>query len=191
MGRSIADLQNHRMFGVGRDLCGSSSPIPLLKQGSPTAGCTGPCPGGWSGTGCKVWPCSPECVIIFFPISAVHDSIYNAQSKSTASGPANKHFRPESPVLQWELSDHCTQTGIGNALSCYRCWAVDDPSHMFFWKLNTLCLPLTLNHTTIWIFKSERYVFLWAGKEGCLTVSSCRVALGESSWTSVWSSSLF
>jgi len=25
--------QNHRMFGVGRDLCGSSSPAPLLKQG--------------------------------------------------------------------------------------------------------------------------------------------------------------
>ena len=25
--------QNHRMFGVGRDLCGSSSPTPLLKQG--------------------------------------------------------------------------------------------------------------------------------------------------------------
>ena len=25
--------QNHRMVGVGRDLCGSSSPIPLPKQG--------------------------------------------------------------------------------------------------------------------------------------------------------------
>jgi len=25
--------QNHRMVGVGRDLCGSSSPTPLLKQG--------------------------------------------------------------------------------------------------------------------------------------------------------------
>jgi len=25
--------QNHRMFGVGRDLCGSSSPTPLPKQG--------------------------------------------------------------------------------------------------------------------------------------------------------------
>jgi len=25
--------QNHRMVGVGRDLCGSSSPNPLLKQG--------------------------------------------------------------------------------------------------------------------------------------------------------------
>ena len=25
--------QNHRMFGVGRDLCGSSSPTALLKQG--------------------------------------------------------------------------------------------------------------------------------------------------------------
>ena len=33
---------NHRMFGVGRDLCGSSSPTPA-KAGSPTAGCTGPC----------------------------------------------------------------------------------------------------------------------------------------------------
>jgi len=26
---------NHRMFGVGRDLCGSSSPTPLPKQGHP------------------------------------------------------------------------------------------------------------------------------------------------------------
>jgi len=25
--------QNHRIVGVGRDLCGSSSPIPLPKQG--------------------------------------------------------------------------------------------------------------------------------------------------------------
>jgi len=25
--------QNHRMLGVGRDLCGSSSPTPLPKQG--------------------------------------------------------------------------------------------------------------------------------------------------------------
>jgi len=25
--------QNHRMFEVGRDFCGSSSPTPLLKQG--------------------------------------------------------------------------------------------------------------------------------------------------------------
>ena len=25
--------QNHRMFGVGKDLCGSSSPTPLTKQG--------------------------------------------------------------------------------------------------------------------------------------------------------------
>jgi len=27
--------QNHRMFGVGRDLCGSPSPTPLPKQGHP------------------------------------------------------------------------------------------------------------------------------------------------------------
>ena len=27
------DGQSHRMFGVGRDLCGSSSPTPLPKQG--------------------------------------------------------------------------------------------------------------------------------------------------------------
>jgi len=26
-------LQNHRMFGFGRDLCGSSSSTPLMKQG--------------------------------------------------------------------------------------------------------------------------------------------------------------
>jgi len=29
------DSQNHRMFGVGRDLCGSSSSTPLPKQGHP------------------------------------------------------------------------------------------------------------------------------------------------------------
>jgi len=29
----ITESQNHRMVGVGRDLCGSSSPTPLLKQG--------------------------------------------------------------------------------------------------------------------------------------------------------------
>jgi len=27
------ESQNHRMVGVGRDLCGSSSPTPLMKQG--------------------------------------------------------------------------------------------------------------------------------------------------------------
>jgi len=29
----ITESQNHRIFGVGRDLCRSSSPTPLLKQG--------------------------------------------------------------------------------------------------------------------------------------------------------------
>jgi len=29
----VTESQNHRMFGVGRDLCGSSSPTPLPKQG--------------------------------------------------------------------------------------------------------------------------------------------------------------
>jgi len=29
----ITESQNHRMLGAGRDLCGSSSPTPLLKQG--------------------------------------------------------------------------------------------------------------------------------------------------------------
>ena len=29
----IAESQTHRMFGVGRDLCGSSSPTHLSKQG--------------------------------------------------------------------------------------------------------------------------------------------------------------
>jgi len=33
--RTRSESQNHRMFGVGRDLCGSSSPIPLPKQGHP------------------------------------------------------------------------------------------------------------------------------------------------------------
>jgi len=27
------ESQNHRMVGVGRDLCGTSSPTPLSKQG--------------------------------------------------------------------------------------------------------------------------------------------------------------
>ena len=40
----ITESQNQRMVGVGRDLCGSSSPTPPVKAGSPTAGCTGPCP---------------------------------------------------------------------------------------------------------------------------------------------------
>jgi len=31
----VTESQNHRMFGVGRDLCGSSSPTPLPKQGQP------------------------------------------------------------------------------------------------------------------------------------------------------------
>jgi len=30
---TVTESQNHRMVGVGRDLCGSSSPTPLLKQG--------------------------------------------------------------------------------------------------------------------------------------------------------------
>jgi len=29
----ITESQNHRIVGVGRDLCGSSSPTLLLKQG--------------------------------------------------------------------------------------------------------------------------------------------------------------
>jgi len=29
----IAESQNHRIVGVARDLCGSSSPTPLPKQG--------------------------------------------------------------------------------------------------------------------------------------------------------------
>jgi len=30
---NFTESQNHRMFGVGRDLCGSSSPNPLPTQG--------------------------------------------------------------------------------------------------------------------------------------------------------------
>jgi len=33
--RAVTESQNHRMFGFGRDLCGSSSPMPLPKQGHP------------------------------------------------------------------------------------------------------------------------------------------------------------
>ena len=40
------ESQNHRMVGVGRDLSGSSGTTPRVEAGSPTAGCTGPCPGG-------------------------------------------------------------------------------------------------------------------------------------------------
>jgi len=32
---SFTESQNHRMVQVGRDLCGSSSPTPLTKQGHP------------------------------------------------------------------------------------------------------------------------------------------------------------
>ena len=32
---TVRESQNHRMVGVGRDLCGSSSPTPLPKQGHP------------------------------------------------------------------------------------------------------------------------------------------------------------
>jgi len=31
--QSFTESQNHRIVGVGRDLCGSSSPTPLPKQG--------------------------------------------------------------------------------------------------------------------------------------------------------------
>jgi len=31
--RVLRESQNHRMVGVGRDVCGSSSPTPLPKQG--------------------------------------------------------------------------------------------------------------------------------------------------------------
>ena len=42
----ITESQNHRIVGVGRDLCGSSSPTLLPKQGHLQQACTGPCPGG-------------------------------------------------------------------------------------------------------------------------------------------------
>jgi len=32
---AVTESQNHRIAGVGRDLCGSPSPTPLLKQGHP------------------------------------------------------------------------------------------------------------------------------------------------------------
>ena len=35
MRKLLHSEQNHRMVGVGRDLCGSSSPTLLLKQGHP------------------------------------------------------------------------------------------------------------------------------------------------------------
>jgi len=31
--KGLTESQNHRMVGVGRDLCGPSSPTPLTKQG--------------------------------------------------------------------------------------------------------------------------------------------------------------
>jgi len=31
--KEITESQNHRIVGVGRDLCGSSSPTPLPKKG--------------------------------------------------------------------------------------------------------------------------------------------------------------
>jgi len=44
--QGITESQNHRIVGVGRDLCGSSSPNPPAEAGSPTVGCTGLRPGG-------------------------------------------------------------------------------------------------------------------------------------------------
>ena len=41
----ITESQNHRMFGIGRDLCGSSSPTPLPKKGRLQQACRGRCPG--------------------------------------------------------------------------------------------------------------------------------------------------
>jgi len=42
------ESQNHRMVGVGRDLCGVIQSNPPAEAGSPRAGCTGPCPhGSW------------------------------------------------------------------------------------------------------------------------------------------------
>ena len=43
----ITESQNHRMVGVGRDLCGLSSPTLPVEAGSLRAGCTGPPPGGF------------------------------------------------------------------------------------------------------------------------------------------------
>jgi len=36
--QAFTESQNHRIVGVGRDLCGSSSPTPLPKQGHPEQG---------------------------------------------------------------------------------------------------------------------------------------------------------
>jgi len=33
VGRGVIESQNHRIIGIGRDLCGSSSPTLLMKQG--------------------------------------------------------------------------------------------------------------------------------------------------------------
>jgi len=41
---SVTESQNHGMVGVGRDLCGSSSPTSLLKQDHLEQ--AAPCPGG-------------------------------------------------------------------------------------------------------------------------------------------------
>ena len=43
---AMPESQNHRMFGVGRDLCGSSGPTPLPKQGHPEQAAQGLVQGG-------------------------------------------------------------------------------------------------------------------------------------------------
>ena len=57
--------QNHRMVGVGRDFCGSSSPTPLPKQG-PAWDCRhwrhGQSPGGTRSTGLLTATARPQCL---------------------------------------------------------------------------------------------------------------------------------
>ena len=53
----ITESQNHRMVGVGRDLCGSSSPTLLLKQGHLQQGFLFCFP-------CKIFPWEGKCLTI-------------------------------------------------------------------------------------------------------------------------------
>ena len=65
------------MVGVGGALCGSSSPTPPAEAGSPTAGCTGPCPG-------RSW-ISPEKENPQPPWAACSSALWPSERRSSSS----------------------------------------------------------------------------------------------------------
>jgi len=80
----ITESQNHRVVGVGRDLCGSSSPTLLPKHLQ--AGCTGPCPGGAG--------ISPEKETPHPPWAAWARAPAPSEGRSSSSGSAGASSAP-------------------------------------------------------------------------------------------------